>query len=56
LFSLAICFEILGPSTFGYSYGTSKICLLDVFASRLLGDGPSFDFAILCFRFFDAPF
>jgi hypothetical protein len=56
LLFLVICFVILGSSTFGYSYGTSKICLLNVLASHLLGDGPPFDFAILCFKNFDAFF
>ncbi len=40
LLSLVICFVTLGPSTFGYSCGTSKICLFDVLACHLLGDGP----------------
>jgi hypothetical protein len=42
LLLLVICFVILGSSTFGCSYGTSKICLLYVLASHLLGDGPFF--------------
>jgi hypothetical protein len=53
---LVIFFVTLGSSTFGYSYGMSKICLLDVFIVHLLGDGPPFDFSILCPRSFYAPF
>ncbi len=56
LLFLVICFVIWGSSTFSCSYGTSNICLLDVLASHLLGNGPPFDFAIFCFKIFDAPF
>ncbi len=56
LLYLVICFVILGSLIFGYSCRTSKICLLDVFVGCILGDGPPFDFAILCPGSFDAPF
>jgi hypothetical protein len=54
---LVICFVTLGSSKFGYSCGTSKICLLDVLVVHLLGDAPPpFDLSILCLGFYDAPF
>jgi hypothetical protein len=56
LLFLVICFVTLWSSTFGCSCGTSKICLLDVLANHLLGDGPPFDFVTLGLGFFDAPF
>jgi hypothetical protein len=52
---LVISFVTLWSSTFGCSYGTSKICLLDVLVGRHLGDGPFFYFAIFGFGFFGAP-
>jgi len=34
----------------------SPISVIDVFTCQLLSDGPPFDFAILCFKKFGAPF
>jgi hypothetical protein len=57
LVPLIMCFATLGPSTSNSFYATSTMDMsFEILAYHCLGDGPPFDFAILCHGLFVIPF